>query len=81
MPSDGGKGSAPRPFSVDADTYASNWDRIFTKTWSGGVRNPVALPGCMGGCTSYTQCTHTTPCDRAEEWRVGFDSTDEGDGE
>lgn len=27
--SDGGKGSRPRPFSVDAETYASNWDRIF----------------------------------------------------
>ena len=24
-----GKGDTPRPFSVDADTYASNWDAIF----------------------------------------------------
>jgi len=30
--SDGGKGSKPRPFSVDADTYDSNWDRIFKKS-------------------------------------------------
>jgi len=29
--SDGGKGSNPRPFSVDQDTFASNWDRIFGK--------------------------------------------------
>lgn len=29
--SDGGKGSAPRPFSVDQDMFASNWDRIFGK--------------------------------------------------
>lgn len=29
--SDGGKGSAPRPFSVDQETFASNWDRIFKK--------------------------------------------------
>jgi len=29
--SDGGKGSAPRPFSVDRETYESNWDRIFAK--------------------------------------------------
>lgn len=29
--SDGGKGSRPRPFSVDAETFASNWDRIFSK--------------------------------------------------
>lgn len=27
----GGKGSRPRPISVDQDTYASNWDRIFGK--------------------------------------------------
>lgn len=29
--SDGGKGSTPRPYSVDQQTYESNWDRIFTK--------------------------------------------------
>jgi hypothetical protein len=29
--SDGGKGSSPRPFSIGAETYASNWDRIFNK--------------------------------------------------
>jgi len=26
-----GKGSAPRPYSVDADTFESNWDTIFRK--------------------------------------------------
>ena len=26
-----GKGSAPRPYAVDAKTFASNWDRIFGK--------------------------------------------------
>ena len=29
--SDGGKGSSPRPYSVDQETFASNWDRIFGK--------------------------------------------------
>jgi hypothetical protein len=29
--SDGGKGSAPRPFSVDAQTFSNNWDAIFRK--------------------------------------------------
>ncbi len=24
-----GKGSAPRPYSVDANTFESNWDAIF----------------------------------------------------
>jgi len=27
--SDGGKGSAPRPFSVSNDEYANRWDAIF----------------------------------------------------
>lgn len=26
-----GKGSSPRPFSVDRKTYESNWDQIFKK--------------------------------------------------
>ena len=29
--SDGGKGSKPRPFSVDQDQYSKNWDLIFGK--------------------------------------------------
>jgi hypothetical protein len=29
--SHGGKGDTPRPISVDSETFASNWDRIFGK--------------------------------------------------
>jgi hypothetical protein len=29
--SDGGKGSKPRPFSVDQKTFDNNWDTIFSK--------------------------------------------------
>jgi len=29
---DGGKGSSPRPYSVDQETFANNWDAIFSKT-------------------------------------------------
>ena len=29
--SDGGKGSSPRPYSVDQNTFANNWDAIFGK--------------------------------------------------
>jgi hypothetical protein len=29
--SDGGKGSKPRPFSVDLKKFESNWDAIFNK--------------------------------------------------
>lgn len=28
---DGGKGSRPRPYSVDQKTFDSNWDAIFKK--------------------------------------------------
>ena len=26
-----GKGSSPRPYSVDTETFARNWDTIFSK--------------------------------------------------
>lgn len=29
--SSGGKGSAPRPYSVDQKTFDDNWDKIFGK--------------------------------------------------
>ena len=29
--SDGGKGSSPRPFSVDQTTFDNNWDRVFNR--------------------------------------------------
>ena len=29
--SDGGKGSSPRPYSVNQETFSSNWDAIFGK--------------------------------------------------
>ena len=29
--SDGGKGSNPRPYSVDRKTFDNNWDAIFKK--------------------------------------------------
>jgi hypothetical protein len=29
--SDGGKGSSPRPYSVDQKTFSNNWDMIFGK--------------------------------------------------
>lgn len=29
--SDGGKGSSPRPFGVDQNTFNSNWEKTFGK--------------------------------------------------
>lgn len=41
--SDGGKGSAPRPYSVTQDQFANNWDAIFGKKKS---KESVAKPSC-----------------------------------
>ena len=38
----GGKGHAPRPFSVGADEYAANFDAIFGKKPSGHGREVQA---------------------------------------
>ena len=41
--SDGGKGSSPRPYAVTQETYASNWDAIFSKK---KAKESVAKPNC-----------------------------------
>lgn len=46
MASDGGKGSAPRPFGVNQDTFASNWDAIFGKK---DKPETIPMPGTIGG--------------------------------
>ena len=49
------KGSAPRPLSVDGDTFASNWDRIFGQDCKGqadglqGMRTPQEGAGRAQG--------------------------------
>jgi hypothetical protein len=35
--SDGGKGSSPRPYSVDQKTFSNNWNKIF------GERTPKEI--------------------------------------
>lgn len=40
-----GKGSAPRPFGVDAETFASNWDLIFKKKEGQGESQPDSEHG------------------------------------
>lgn len=53
-----GKGSAPRPFGVDADTFASNWDAIFRKDKDGQGESHPELnserrePDCQGQGTA-----------------------------
>jgi hypothetical protein len=31
MNREAGKGSTPRPYSVDKDTFDNNWDKVFSK--------------------------------------------------
>jgi hypothetical protein len=38
---DGGKGSKPRPYSVDQKTFDSNWDAIFKKNESAEQQKPA----------------------------------------
>lgn len=38
-----GKGSAPRPFSVSADTYSNNFDSIFRK--DAGAKDGPTIEG------------------------------------
>ena len=49
--SDGGKGSKPRPYSVDQKTFDSNWDTIFKKkTVDHTTEEPfvMPMPGTLG---------------------------------
>ena len=42
--SDGGKGSAPRPFSVSNQEYAERWDAIFGRDGKETKKNGQPLP-------------------------------------
>ena len=52
MNTPGGKGSAPRPLSVDHDTYTDNWDRIFRKPIGGAPHRPDRVCPCLD-CIDY----------------------------
>lgn len=62
-----GKGSKPRPFSVDQDTFASNWDLIFGKnqkvkqnTVTDGDINTTTEEVVDNGTSEKTQGEETT---------------------
>jgi hypothetical protein len=66
--SDGGKGSKPRPFSVDQETFENNFDRIFGKTKSEAKRL-ASLQG--SGPEDYQDFLSTEDCvvDALDEYK------------
>lgn len=54
--SDGGKGSNPRPFSVDAKTFENNWDKIFGKGKDMQVRVNEEIGNCGCGRSPTGKC-------------------------
>lgn len=56
---DGGKGSSPRPFSVDQKTFDNNWDNIFKKDKDMQVRvkeNADEIGKCGCGRSPTGKC-------------------------
>jgi len=47
--SDGGKGSAARPFSVNKETFADNWEATFGKKKKQEDTKTMPMPGTIGG--------------------------------
>jgi len=45
--SDGGKGSSPRPLSVDAETFSNNWDAIFNKKRPADFQDVLSTEDCV----------------------------------
>jgi hypothetical protein len=45
--SDGGKGSRPRPLSVDAETFSNNWDSIFKKKRPADFQDILSTEDCV----------------------------------
>lgn len=57
--SNGGKGSTPRPFSVDRETFENNWDRIFKKK---GWDHYSDLPSPSAYKNEYQDILSTEDC-------------------
>ncbi len=54
-----GKGSAPRPYSVDADTFESNWDTIFRKKKNSDDVSPHAYEYELNKSTGEVEKTYS----------------------
>ena len=54
-----GKGSAPRPYSVDSDTFESNWDKIFRKKKNSDDVSPHAYEYELNKSTGEVEKTYS----------------------
>jgi hypothetical protein len=52
--SDGGKGSSPRPYSIDKKTFEDNWDKIFIN--KGNKMSEQKSTPCGCGRSPTGQC-------------------------
>ena len=78
---DGGKGSSPRPFSVDQSTFTSNWELAFGKKDKDmQIRvkeNPEEFGNCgcgrspTGKCIGWHGLTEDEYADRKEKYETG----------
>lgn len=66
MTSDGGKGSAPRPYSVGQNTFADNWERTF------GKKKPesIPMPGTIGSAKLIFKDNHERSDDISADSRL-----------
>ena len=58
--SDGGKGSAPRPFSVSQQEYDNRWDNIFGRDKPKSDNRLMEMPGTLGGAKVVQPEEHIT---------------------
>ncbi len=81
---DGGKGSRPRPFSVDQKTFDSNWDNIFKKDKEMQVRvkenaDEIGKCGCgrspTGKCIGWHGLTEEQFKDALEKYMTNQQDT------
>ena len=62
-----GKGSRPRPFSVDQKTFDSNWNKIFNK--ENQMIEETKVPcGCGRSATGYCTGLHEMTEEEYEEY-------------
>ena len=59
--SDGGKGSASRPFVVDHDTFSANWETIFGKKPRQVIEDEIAEDEAFNAIDKLSKPNDETP--------------------